>query len=380
MIGCLLLLSGCAAIDPVPYDPSSNAVGPPGWVWGERASPPKWPDSLSKQMPLDQSSEILPFWPAGDDTADSLKNDADYMRYLGASYELARNEVLKQRPLFDLTTVSLGAAAAVNGLFEGSKIATSALGFTAAGSAATQIYFAPGIKIEAYDNAWAALDCGADVADQIRSIAALQHDPATPDPLYLNSALSDASAALVKEIVNANTALLDADAVTGEAPDVKVTLQNDEKAVNAAISAANVALLNAQGAQALLQNSSLQLQDFTDAVIKITSNRVMTGENDSTQLLALLKTAQTSSPLTGTSSILALQQNQAVVSAPNTPLVLNEGDVHASAPPPLDSATADNNLLRAVTILNAQAILTQQRTDDFNSAWSNLTTCALRTT
>lgn len=373
VLGLCIFVTGCASVDPVPYDPVAEINGPPGLIPGVRASPPVPKDSIKKTLAKQQSSGSAGYldWPSASD----LSADADYMRYLGASYEIARNQVLEQKPFFDFTTVAFAAAAGANGIFEGSKVATTVLGLTAGGSAATELYFSPQTKIEAYNNAWAALDCGADVADQINPIISNQSVGDASTPLTIDSPLSEVISTLSKEINTANDALSGAQLLNDPSQDDKSVLQTDEKALNASITAANVALLNAQNAKTLLGSAGGQLQIFTDSVVKITSNKILTGEDDSTQLLALLKTAQQGGPLTGTSSILALE-NQTTVSPPSTALVLGPT---TSDSVPSGFPAADDALRAETTFLNAQSVLAQLRTDEVNGIWSNLTTCALKT-
>ncbi len=319
-MSCLALLSACADT----ANPFNQAPFDPTIVKKPR---PKLPIAMN-------------FKPYSTSTT-TLQNLSD-------AYEHHRNDLLNERPFFDLPAAALGIAGVANVAFDGAKAASVALGLTAAAGYGVSSYFGLTAKITVYTTAFHALSCAADVSANM--------DPLDQEVSSYADTPSGIDYDLQANIVAAQGVLTGSLTLPSKPSQQEMqnllTAQNNAVTTEASLSAALLTLSTGNDA----------LQTFAYQVVVTTDGSVLSNEGNAAQLVSTVQSAVATAKA-GTFGLSNAPLSPDTLAA--VQIAIN-GNAAATPPATIQSITAN---------LTNDTVKANQFSSLVTKAWTPLATC-----
>lgn len=216
-----------------------------------------------------------------------LLNIAQNLVALSNGYAVERNDVMREGEMFDIPMIGLAVAAVVNPIFHGAKDATLALGLGSAAFAGASLYYAPGVKVKAYQAAASALECGAEVGRQMADEDAADRTPRTM------SDGQDLTASGLLARLGADVSLASGMLVSGLDNNGKISAQ-DRANLLTARDTATKSIAGLTTAVADLDTTDVQLENFAYATIRKATNSVVAGVQQASGVVNGFRTAAAS--------------------------------------------------------------------------------------
>ncbi len=277
----------------------------------------------------------------------SLGDAATNMDKLGAGYLRIANDSLRYEQYLDIPMYALGVAALGNGLFQGAKDATIALGLSTATMAGAKAYWALPGRAGAYFNGYYSLSCASGLASHL-------------DNVQKANVLAPAINGLTKAIGDADAAIQD-----------NATSADDKKTLTTLRDQARDSLKATMGALQTIATAPENLSTFARSVIVGTTKSAQSGAFSLDAAETAFKAAAPSLP---TSAQVSSKVTSATLKAQADRAKSLDRNIAPADKPAIPSTAA------IITELNVAITDAGGPTTDVTTTWSGLTACALPAT
>ena len=253
-------LGGCGTVfDPPPYRPSQDAyVLQPG----PKPSALRGADTKSPSYTPDT---ILRF--------DDLTDASSKLRALSDGYAEQRDDMMRQQMLFDIPMIGLALGSVASKAFGGGSTMALGLGAGAATVGGGKLYFAPQVKVSAYNGASLALLCGSSLASDLANFRTISGETVDETAAELDFRIAEATTISGKLSGSSSASL--------------------KQNLDTSITQAKKARDDLAAALARLAGAHTDLQEFATNIVIGATKKVVTGSQNVDAVISLIQKSAT---------------------------------------------------------------------------------------